>query len=168
MGYNVKRIIEGHEKDLRGADLAGTYLRGADLANAKLSGTKLSGADITRANLTKADLRGANLRGAYLAYSDLSKADLSKADLTGTYLRGADLRGADLDYSCLPLWCGSFDMKMDSRQLAQIAYHLVRLMEVSDDIDEMDRKSLMSPKFVDFANRFHRAGECGRVYGLGR
>lgn len=103
MGHNVKRLIEGHKKDLQGADLTGAYLR-----------------------------------------------------------------GADMDYSCLPLCCGSLDMKMDSRQLAQIAYHLVRLMEVSDDVDEMDRKALMSPKFVDFANRFHRAGECGRVYGLGR
>ena len=59
----------------------------------------------------KADLREADLWEA-----DLRKADLRKADLRGADLRGADLRGADLDdFSCLPLWCGSFDMKVDDR-----------------------------------------------------
>jgi len=39
----------------------------------------------------------------------------------------ADLRGADLDFSCLPLWCGSFDMKVDDRIVSQIFCHFTRL-----------------------------------------
>jgi len=60
----------------------------------------------------RADLRGADLRGA---------------NLRGADLRRADLRGADLDFSCLPLWCGSFDMKVDDRIVSQIFCHFTRL-----------------------------------------
>ena len=45
-------------------------------------------------------------------------------------MRGADLRGADLDYSCFPLWCGSFDIKVDSRFVFQIIAHLSRVQKV--------------------------------------
>lgn len=59
-------------------------------------------------------------------------SDLTGARLTGADLAGADLRGADLDYSCLPLWCGSFGMKADARLVYQIICHLTRL-EVEDE-----------------------------------
>ena len=64
-----------------------------------------------------ADLRGADLRGAHLRGADLYEADL----------RVANLHRADLDFSCLPLWCGSFGMQVDSRFVRQLAAHLYRL-----------------------------------------
>lgn len=44
-------------------------------------------------------------------------------------LRGANLRGADLDFSCWPLWCGSFSVKLDDDQIGQLAYHLLKVMD---------------------------------------
>ena len=69
------------------------------------------------ADLSNADLRNANLRNA----------DLRDADLRNAGLRNADLRNADLDFSCFPLWCGSFDMKTDIEFVKQILYHVSRL-----------------------------------------
>jgi hypothetical protein len=107
-------------------------LSGADLSGAALHGADLSGADLYEANLSWADLREANLRGAdlyeaNLSWADLREANLSWADLRGADLRGANLHRADLDFSCLPLWCGSFGMQVDSRFVRQLAAHLYRL-----------------------------------------
>lgn len=55
------------------------------------------------------------------------RADLRGADLRGADLQRADLRGADFDYSCLPLWCGSNQMKVDGRIAMQIAAHFCAL-----------------------------------------
>ena len=84
-------------------------------------------------------LRGAYLRGANLREAYLREANLCRADLRGAYLRGADLReanlcradlrGANLDFSCFPLWCGSFNMKVDSRLVFQIIAHLTRFQK---------------------------------------
>jgi hypothetical protein len=49
-----------------------------------------------------------------------------KEDGEGADLQGADLQGANLDFSCLPLWCGSFIMKVDDRIVAQVIAHVVR------------------------------------------
>ena len=65
----------------------------------------------------KANLRGANLREANLRGADLREADLQRADL----------REANLDFSCFPLWCGSFDMKVDDRVVWQLVAHIGRL-----------------------------------------
>ena len=89
--------------------------------------------------------------------ADLSNADLSGTNLCGADLRWADLRGADLDYSVWPLWCGSLDVKVDARIAAQLAYHFCRL-ECDDPEYIKARNSI-----VDFANRFHRVDECGKV-----
>ena len=99
-----------------------------------------------RANLREADLREANLREADLRWADL---------------RGADLRGVDLDFSCLPLWCGSLHANFDSRQLKQIAYHLVKAGLQSKNATEEDKTELR--KLIDYANGFHRAYECGVI-----
>jgi len=72
-------------------------------------------------------------------------------------LRGANLRGADLDYSCWPLYNGSFDVKEDKRIAAQLAYHFCRL-ECDDPEYLAARNSL-----IDFANQFHRVDEYGRL-----
>ena len=146
--------------DLRGADLRGADLRGADLSEANLSGANLRGADLSGANLRGANLRGAdlsgaNLRGANLRGADLSGANLSEADLSGANLRGADLRGANLDFSCLPLWCGGLQFKVDKRLACQLAYHLCSMQ--CDDVEYLKMRN----SILTFANQFHRADECG-------
>ena len=118
-------------------------------------------ANLYGANLRRANLRGANLREADLYGADLREADLREADLRGADLREADLYGADLDYSCLPLWCGSLEANFDSKQLKQIAYHLVKAGLHSKNATEEDKKELR--KLIDYANQFHRAEECGEI-----
>ena len=51
------------------------------------------------------------------------KANLTGANLTRANLDGANLDGADLDYSAWPLWCGSYNVKVDKNIAAQIAMH---------------------------------------------
>lgn len=128
--------------DLKGADLSGTDLKGANL----------KGADLSGANLMEANLRDTNLIN-----TDLSGADLRGADLRGANLRGANLKGADLDYSCYPLWCGSLHLKADKRLACQLAYHLCSIQ--CDDADYIKMRN----SILDFANQFHRVGECGEL-----
>jgi hypothetical protein len=87
----------------------------------------LRGADLRDANLSDANLRGADLSGADLRWADLSDANLRGADLRDANLREANLSGANIDFSCWPLWCGSFDVVIDADQFAQLAYHLCRV-----------------------------------------
>lgn len=109
------------------------------------------GWEYMHANLQDARLNGADLRGADLRFVNLYNANL----------RGADLRGANIDYSCLPLWCGSLTANFDSRQLKQIAYHLVKAGLQSTNATDEDRRELS--KLIDYANGFHRVQECGRI-----
>ena len=111
----------------------------------------LRGADLSYADLRNANLRGANLHGANLRGADLRGADLC----------GADLCGADLDFSCLPLWCGSLNAHFDDKQLIQIAYHLVRAGLNSKNASKSTKAELI--KLINFANRFHRVDECGKI-----
>ena len=84
-----------------------------------------------------------------------------RANLREANLREADLRGADLDFSCLPLWCGSLRANFDSKQLKQIAYHLVKAGLQSKNATEEDKAELR--KLIDYANKFHRVVECGVI-----
>lgn len=84
-------------------------------------------ADLRYANLQGADLQGADLRGANLRGANLQGADLRDADL-----RDADLQRANLDFSCLPLWCGGLNFKIDEKQAKQIMYHVINLMQYSE------------------------------------
>ena len=77
--------------------------------------------------------------------------------LAGEGGKRADLRGADLDYSCWPLWCGSLGVKVDAKIAAQIAYHFCRL-----DCEDSGYKQARNA-ILDFANRFHRVEECGKL-----
>lgn len=70
----------------------------------------------------RADLREVDLRGA-----DLRKVDLRGVNLEGANLEGADLEGADLDFSSWPLACGSFNVRVDDRIVAQLFAHIARL-----------------------------------------
>ncbi len=148
--------------DLEGANLQDADLHGADLRKADLRGANLGWADLRGANLHGADLRGADLEGANLQYADLREAnlqgaDLQYADLHGADLGGANLQGADLDLSCLPLWCGSFKMKVDDRIVSQIIAHITRLdvTNCSGGVQEsMEhiRKMAISDLFCEYRN----------------
>ena len=135
-------LTEGKQANLRGADLQGAGLRGANLRGADLRGADLRGADLQGAGLRGADLQGVGLRGA---------------DLRGADLRDADLRDADLDYNCWPLCCGSFNVIVDKKIAAQLAYHFCRLI-CDDEEVKASQKALYS-----LANQFHRVEECGKL-----
>ena len=170
----LKKVIELHKKWLKGeengvrANLSGADLRDANLSGAYLSGANLSGADLSGANLRGADLRcaylsGANLSGANLRDANLSGADLSGANLKGVDLRGAYLSGANLDYSCLSLWCGSLKANMDDRQVIQLLYHTLSIVNYSTNISKELREKLLIDSNLEIANKFHRANECGKL-----
>ena len=99
----LDQIVKAHAKWRRGAP-------GGAKAN-------LTGADLYGANLTGADLYGANLTGANLTGANLTRANLIRANLTG----------ANLDFSSWPMWCGSFEAKVDDRTLAQLFCHVARV-----------------------------------------
>ena len=143
------------------ATLSNATLRYATLSNATLRNATLRNADLCNADLSYADLSYADLSYADLSCADLSYADLSNADLSCADLRNATLRGANLDFSCLPLWCGSLTAHFDDKQLIQIAYHLVRAGLQSKNASDETKAELS--KLIDFANKFHRVGECGKI-----
>ena len=138
----LKEVLKKHELWLKNEP-------GGELAN--LSFANLSFADLSFADLRSADLRFANLRSADLRSADLSFANLSFADL----------RSADLDFSSFPLWCGGLNVHLDDRQLIQMAYHLAKNGLFSKNASEETKAELS--KIVDFANKFHRTEECGRI-----
>ena len=156
--FNRSEILDllkdGCKRAILEFDLRGANLRGANLSGANLSDADLSGADLSDANLRDANLRYANLSGVDLSYANLRGANLSRADLSR-----ADLSRADLDFSCLPLKCGGLRIKTGSctRLAAQLAYHLCSMQ--CDDAGYIAMRNSILP----FANKFHRAGECGEL-----
>jgi len=108
----------------------------------------------------KIDLSGADLSGADLCEANLREANLSEADLSGAWLRGADLRwvdlrwvdlrGANIDFSAWPLWCGSFDVKVDRMLAAQFALHFCKLY--CDDKEVIAAQKALLP----LAKKSHR------------
>ena len=131
---DVKKFNESKENgliDLRYINLRYTDLRYTDLSDADLSNTDLIGA-----NLHDTDLIGANLSGA---------------NLIGADMHGANLSGANLDFSCLPLWCGGLNFKIDERIAKQLMYHVLNLMIYSNIKIPGTRKGL-----IEFANEMHR------------
>ena len=69
----------------------------------------------------------------------------------------ANLRDADLDYNCWPLCCGSFNVIVDKKIAAQLAYHFCRL--ICDDEEVKASQKALYP----LANQFHRVEECGKL-----
>ena len=66
-------------------------------------------------------------------------------------LREADLSGANLNFSCFPLWCGSFDMKVDKRLVWQLIAHIGRL----DTKHITDKKAVAALKALKpYVNEF--------------
>ena len=143
--HELETILEKHKHWINGDCEGWAHMRAnlqcEDLHDVSLMCTDLQGADLQGADLREADLRGVNLKGAYL--------------------RGADLLETYLDYSCLPLWCGSLGANFDSKQLKQIAYHLVKAGLNSTNATDEDKRELS--KLIDYANSFHRAKECGFI-----
>ena len=120
-----------------------------DLTMADLTEANLTRADLTEANLTRADLTRADLTRA-----NLSMANLSDADMTGANLRWANLTRANLDFSCWPLWCGSFNAIVDRKQKIQILEHALRLIEYNKGDDDLKR--ILELDFVKNArSEFH-------------
>ena len=77
--------------------------------------------------------------------------------LVNANLQDAYLQDANLDFSCFPLWCGSLNMKIDKRIAIQLAYHFCRLVCNDEETKEMQSK------LKDYANKFHRVYECGKL-----
>ena len=84
----------------------------------------LTYADLTNADLTRADLTRANLTSAKLTRANLTDADLTRANLTG----------ADIGFSSWPLWCGTYNVKVDKNIAAQIAMHLCWLNCADEEV----------------------------------
>ncbi|MFA5398290.1 MAG: pentapeptide repeat-containing protein [Methanogenium sp.] len=103
-------------------------------------------------------LVNADLRGADLQYANLRDANLWYANLQYANLRYANLRYADLDFSCFPLWCGSFKMKANVKFAAQLAYHFCRIDFGTNKEAKEAQKYLKT-----LANKFHRVDECGKI-----
>lgn len=160
---NLSEVLIKHKKWVQNedggerADLQEANLQKADLWEADLQEANLRGADLWKVNLWGADLREADLRGATLQGANLQGANLQEAGLWRADLRRANLRGANMDYSCWPLWCGSLDVKVDMRIVAQLAYHFCRL-----DCDEPQYIAARNA-LLPIANQFHRVDECGRL-----
>jgi len=70
--------------------------------------------------------------------------------LRGANLSGADLLGANFDFSILPLFCGSFDMKVDDRFVWQLICHITRLAQ--DNMSDKAKKAI--EKIMPYADRF--------------
>ena len=178
----VKEAVEYAVRNgisLKDADLRGMNLRNMDLSNADLSGADFRCSDLSHSNLSGACLRNAKLNcadltEACLADANLSYAYLSNANLTGTVLSGAvlisaelsdaDLSGAYLDFSCLPLWCGSLNMKIDKKIFCQLLYHVIRAGKSVKD--EEVAAFLSDEKALALANKFHRIEECGKLKAI--
>jgi hypothetical protein len=129
----LEEILEMHIDWLYGveggkrADLRNVDLRNAKLCNADLQGANLCDVDLRNAKLRNVDLRNAKLRNVDLQSASLYDAKLRKVDLHYANLYDADLRGANIDFSCWPLWCGSFNVKVDDRIMAQLINHILSL-----------------------------------------
>lgn len=154
---DLDKVLENHKLWIHGKEGGQrANLSGENIRCVNFSDVNLRCADLRDADLRDANLKGANLRCANLNYVDLINANLINADLTN-----ANLRGADLDFSCLPLWCGSLSTHFDDKQLIQIAYHLVKAGLKSKNASDETKKELS--KLIDFANKFHRVNECGKI-----
>lgn len=88
------------------------------------------------------------------------RADLRRADLRRADLSEADLSEANLDFSVLPLWCGSLNVKVDDRIVRQLLYHVIRIAQVSSLSQEL-KDALLSKALIKQANLFHRATDGG-------
>jgi hypothetical protein len=156
---NIQEVLKKHSLWLEG-DPTGkkANLRGVDLREISLQRVDLRLADFQGACLQRADLLGADLRGACFRGADLRGIILQRADIRLVDFRLADLREANLDFSCLPLWCGGLDFKVDEKIARQMLYHLLNIAQTSNLLTE-----LFTPEIVAEANKFHKVGEVPEI-----
>lgn len=152
----IFKNVTASNVDFQHANLSGTDFSYASFMGIHFAYTKLKNANFEGANLHRANFKDANLFGANFTFANLMSVNFKSATLSH-----ADFKGADIDFSCLPLWCGSLNVHFDDRQLKQIAYHLVRAGLQSKNASKETKSELN--KLVDFANGFHRVGECGLI-----
>ena len=111
-----------------------------------------------RADLQYADLQSANLQDANLQNANLQSANLQGANLQNANLQNADLQSANLDFSCWPLWCGSFGVKVDRRIFVQLLFHLLKV-----ECDDPSVKKVQGMEtLIKLANEFHRT-DCDKI-----
>jgi hypothetical protein len=169
----LKEILTNHEKwligeggkcaNIRYANLEGADLEEANLWYANLEGVYLCGANLEdvnlkgvnlwRANLKGAILNDANLKGANLAYANLKGANLEDVNLEDVNLEDVNLKGANLDFSCLPLWCGSFGAHVDRNIYTQLVYHLTRLIVDDEECRNHQEMSTILANSADVITR---------------
>ena len=78
-------------------------------------------------------------------------------------MRNANLSNADLDFSCFPLWCGSFGIKADDRIVSQLIYHVCRL-NIENCSDEI--KQFVNSIPLEIKNKFREyRGELKKFEG---
>ena len=145
------------DMDLWGADMQRANMQGVNMQGANMRCANMQGANMQDADMRDMDLRGVDMQDADMRRANMQGANMRCADMWGADMLGADMRGADIDYACWPLWCGSFDVIVDARIAAQLAYHFCRL--VCDDPMYIAARNAI----VEFANQFHRVDECGRL-----
>ena len=149
---DLDKILKNHKLWIHGKEGGEVAeFRGADLSYAILKNTVF----------VDADLSSANLKDVYFCEADLTGANLRDADLKGAVFKNTNFKNTNIDFSCLPLWCGSLSAHFDDKQLIQIAYHLVRAGLKSKNASDETKKELS--KLIDFANKFHRVNECGKI-----
>jgi hypothetical protein len=145
------------EAVLRESNFQKADLRGANFQKADLCESNFQKAVLWGANFQEADLCKANFQEAVLRESNFQKAVLWGADFRRAYLWRTNFQKADIDYSCWPLWYGSFGVKIDKRIAAQLAYHFCRT--ICDDPEVVAAQNALLP----LANQFHRVNECGEI-----
>lgn len=59
--------------------------------------------------------------------TNLEYVNLQKFNLQGADLREANLKEVNLKFSCLPLWCGAFDVNVDDDIFEQLVAHLCKV-----------------------------------------
>ena len=86
-----------------------------------------------------------------------------RAKLSNANSSNADLSNADLDFSCFPLWCGSFGIKADDRIVSQLIYHVCRL-NIENCSDEI--KQFVNSIPLEIKNKFREyRGELKKFEG---
>jgi hypothetical protein len=67
--------------------------------------------------------------------------------------RRADLSGANLDFSCFPLWCGAFGVKVGDKFIFQLLFHLLKLNYIGDN--PLIKKLFKMKSLIKLANQTH-------------
>jgi len=104
------------------------------------------------------------VQAAIKSEANLREADLREADLRGASLReanlyGADLYGANLDFSSgFSFKCSSFNIKLDLKLAAQMAYHFCR-MDFGNEKEAKEAQVALK----SLANKFHRIDGCEKI-----